>query len=71
MGIFPVKFSLEGYKKVAVRSPILIILEVIFELLLPLVMSEIVDVALPAGDVGYIFLLGALMLLLSLAAAPC
>ena len=62
---------LEGYKKVAIRSPILISLEVIFELLLPLVMSEIVDVAIPAGNVKYIFLLGALMLVLSAAAMAC
>ena len=32
------------------------------ELLLPLVMAQIVDTAIPAGDVGLIFKLGALML---------
>ena len=62
---------LEGYKRDAVKSPILITLEVIFELLLPLVMSEIVDVALPNGDVTYTFLLGAVMLALSFAAMAC
>jgi len=62
---------LEGYKRDAVKSPILITLEVIFELLLPLVMSEIVDVALPNGDVKYTFLLGAVMLVLSFAAMAC
>ena len=56
---------LEGYKKDAIKSPILIILEVICELLLPLVMAEIVDVAIPSGDTGYIFQLGALMLVLA------
>ena len=56
---------LEGYKKEAVKSPIYIILEVICELLLPLVMAEIVDVAIPSGDTPYIFKLGALMLVLS------
>ncbi len=56
---------LEGYKKDAIKSPILIILEVICELLLPLVMAEIVDVAIPSGDTGYIFRLGALMLVLA------
>ncbi|MCI8437598.1 MAG: ABC transporter ATP-binding protein, partial [Lawsonibacter sp.] len=40
-------------------------LEVICELLLPLVMAEIVDVAIPSGDTGYIFQLGALMLVLA------
>ena len=59
---------LQGYKRDAIKSPIFITLEVICELLLPLVMAEIVDVAIPAGDVGYICKMGALMLLLSLAA---
>ncbi len=62
---------LEGLKKEAVKSPILILLEVVLELLLPLVMTEIVDVAIPAGDVGYIFKLGVLMIVISLAAMAC
>ncbi|MGO5024099.1 ABC transporter ATP-binding protein [Lawsonibacter sp. LCP25S3_G6] len=62
---------LQGYKRDAIKSPIFITLEVICELLLPLVMAEIVDVAIPAGDVGYICKMGALMLLLSLAAMAC
>ena len=62
---------LQGYKKDAVKAPILIILEVICELLLPLIMAEIVDVAIPAGDVGYIFKLGAMMLVLAVAAMFC
>lgn len=56
---------LQGYKRQAVKAPILIILEVICELLLPLVMSEIVDTAIPSGDVSYIFKMGALMLALA------
>ena len=62
---------LEGLKKDAVKSPILILLEVVLELILPLVMTEIVDVAIPAGDVGYIFKLGVLMVLISLGAMAC
>lgn len=37
---------LQGYKRQAVWSPILIVVEVICELLLPLVMAEIVDTAI-------------------------
>ena len=48
------------------RSPVFITLEVICELILPLIMAEIVDVAIPAGDTAYIFRLGAVMLALSL-----
>ena len=62
---------LEGYKKDAIKSPILIVLEVICELLLPLVMAEIVDNAIPAGDVRSIFALGGLMLVLALLAMVC
>ena len=62
---------LKGLKKDAVKSPVLILLEVLLELLLPLIMSEIVDVAIPAGDTGYIFKLGVLMVVISLAAMTC
>ena len=62
---------LQGYKRVAIKSPIFITLEVICELILPLVMAEIVDVAIPSGDVVYICQMGAVMLALSLAAMAC
>ena len=62
---------LQGYQKEALKSPILIILEVICELLLPLVMAQIVDTAIPAGDVGLIFQLGALMLVLAAVSMLC
>ena len=56
---------LEGYKKDAVKAPILIVLEVLCELTLPLVMARIVDEAIPAGDVAQIFRLGLFMILLT------
>lgn len=62
---------LQGYKRQAVKAPILIVLEVICELLLPLVMSEIVDTAIPTGDVGYIFKMGLVMLALAAVAMFC
>lgn len=62
---------LQGYKKVAVRAPILMVLEVICELLLPLVMARIVDVAIPSGNVTYIFQLGGAMLLLAGVSMTC
>ena len=62
---------LQGYKRQAVKAPVLIVLEVICELLLPLVMSEIVDTAIPAGDVGCIFKMGLVMLALAGAAMFC
>ena len=62
---------LQGYKRQAIKAPILIILEVICELLLPLVMSEIVDTAIPSGDVTYIFKMGLLMLALAGVSMAC
>ena len=62
---------LQGYKRQAVKAPILIVLEVICELLLPLVMSEIVDTAIPTGDVGCIFKMGLVMLALAAVAMFC
>ena len=62
---------LRGYKRQAVLSPILIVLEVICELILPLVMAEIVDTAIPAGDERYIFRLGVLMLILACTSMAC
>ena len=62
---------IKGYEKQAALSPVLIILEVICELTLPLIMAEIVDVAIPAGDVKYIFLLGAGMVALALISMAC
>lgn len=62
---------LQGYKRQAVKAPILIVLEVICELLLPLVMSEIVDTAIPTGDVGCIFKMGLVMLALAGVAMFC
>jgi ATP-binding cassette subfamily B protein len=62
---------LKGLKKEAIKSPLFILLEVVLELLLPLVMSEIVDVAIPAGDTGRIYLLGGVMVVIALAAMLC
>ena len=62
---------LRGYGKQAIKAPIMMILEVICELTLPLVMSKIVDEAIPSGDVAYIFKLGALMLALAAVSMTC
>ncbi len=62
---------LRGYGKQAVKAPIMMILEVICEPTLPLVMSKIVDEAIPSGDVAYIFKLGALMLALAAVSMTC
>ncbi len=62
---------LKGLKKEAIKSPLFILAEVVLELLLPLIMSEIVDVAIPAGDTNRIFLLGGVMVVVALGAMAC
>ncbi len=62
------KINLKGYGKSAFLAPSCIIIEVLCELMLPLIMAEIVDVAIPNSNVSYIFLLGALMVALTLVA---
>ena len=57
--------NLEGYRRDAVKAPLLIVVEVACQLLLPLVMADIVDQAIPAGDVPNIYRLGGIMLLLA------
>lgn len=56
------------YKKQAILSPILVALEVIFEVLIPLLMARIVDVGIPNSDIGYILKIGGFMVLLAIAA---
>ena len=56
---------LEGYKKIALRSPFVMVLEAVCQLLLPLVMADVVDKAIPSGEVSEIFRLGCIMLALT------
>ena len=62
---------LQGFKKQAAKAPLLMVFEVICELLLPLVMARIVDVAIPAGDTSQIFRLGGIMLVLAAVSMTC
>ena len=62
---------LQGFKRQAAKAPLLMVFEVICELLLPLVMARIVDVAIPAGDTSQIFRLGAVMLVLAAVSMTC
>ena len=46
--------SVREYKKESVLAPILVILEVLMEVLIPLEMAKIIDVGIANGDMGYI-----------------
>ena len=59
------------YKRTAVSAPVFIVLEVIFEMAIPLLMAAIIDRGLGAGDMGYVTNAGLVMLLVSLASLFC
>ena len=46
--------SIREYKKESILAPILVILEVLMEVLIPLEMAKIIDVGIANGDLGYI-----------------
>ena len=58
--------QVKEYKKASLLTPFFMILEVLFETLIPLVMASIIDKGVEAGDIGHIFRMGALMVFLAL-----
>ena len=55
-----------GYRKWILSGVLCSAGEAVFELLLPLVMADIVDTGIPAGDTGYILTRGMLMVVMAL-----
>ena len=54
------------FKKASFLTPFFMILEVLFETLIPLVMASIIDKGVETGDIGHIYRMGALMGILAL-----
>ena len=59
--------QIKEYKKVSVMTPIFMILEVVFEMLIPFLMASIIDDGVEAGNMQHIYAVGAVMI----AAAFC
>ena len=57
--------QVKEYKKVSIMTPIFMILEVIFETLLPFLMASIIDDGVEKGDMNHIYIMGALMIVLA------
>jgi ATP-binding cassette subfamily B protein len=53
------------YKKDTILTPIYVVLEVIMEVIIPLLMAKIVDVGLANSDIGYVVKIGIIMLISS------
>ena len=53
---------IKEYKKDSILTPIFVILEVVMEVIIPLLMAKIIDVGIQNGDVHYILEMGALLI---------
>lgn len=62
--IFRLRRFLKGYMREVVLGPTFKLIEAIFELIVPLVMAKIIDVGIVNKDIGYIYKMGGVMLLL-------
>ncbi len=52
---------IKEYKKASILTPIFVILEVVMEVIIPLLMSKIIDVGIPNSDIKYILEVGILL----------
>lgn len=54
---------IKEYKKSTILSPVFVVLEVIMEVIIPLLMAKIIDIGIENGDVQYILKVGALLMI--------
>ena len=62
---------LKDYKKESVIAPLFKMLEAIFELIVPLVVAQIIDIGISSGDTGYIFSRFGVLILLAVVGLVC
>ena len=60
--------SIREYKKESILAPILVILEVLMEVLIPLEMAKIIDVGIANGDLAYIVQRGVILVVMAMLA---
>ena len=58
--------SVREYKKQAFLAPVLVVLEVLLEVLIPLLMANIIDVGIMNGDMNYIIKVGLLLVVMAM-----
>ncbi len=57
--------QIRQYKKVSLLTPLFTALEVLMEILIPFVISALIDKGIEAGDIGQIYFYGGLMIVLA------
>ena len=62
---------LKDYKKESVIAPLFKMLEAIFELIVPLVVAQIIDIGISKGDTSYIFTRCGILFLLAVVGLTC
>ena len=60
--------SIREYKKQSILTPVLVILEVLMEVLIPLEMAKIIDVGIANGDLDYIVQRGVILVIMAMLA---
>ena len=60
--------SVREYKRQSFLTPVLVTLEVLMEVLIPLLMANIIDVGIAQGDMGYIVKMGVLLVAMAMLA---
>ncbi|MBE7045414.1 MAG: ABC transporter ATP-binding protein, partial [Ruminococcaceae bacterium] len=59
------------YKKSSLLAPFFVSLEVVIEVIIPLLMAQIIDFGIKQGDMGYVLKLGSLLVLSALLSLCC
>lgn len=62
---------LKQFKKEVLIGPVFKLTEAVFELIVPLVMAQIIDIGIANGDRGYVLRMGGVMVLLGLVGLGC
>lgn len=60
--------SVREYKKQSVLAPLLVVLEVLMEVLIPMEMAKIIDIGIAGGDLGYIIQRGVILVVMAMLA---
>ena len=60
--------SVREYKKQSILAPLLVILEVLMEVLIPLEMAKIIDIGIAQGNLSYIIQRGIILVVMAMLA---
>ena len=58
--------SVREYKKQSILAPILVVLEVLMEVLIPMEMAKIIDIGMSNGDLHYIIQRGVILVIMAM-----